>query len=49
MQYTQLESERFRVRIPVSAKDFSLLPNVQIGYGALPASYSIGMAVLFCG
>ena len=34
------------VRIPVQARDFTLVQNVYTSCGALPASYSVGTVVL---
>jgi hypothetical protein len=42
---TRLRAGRSGVRIPVEARDFSLLQNVQTGSGAHPASYSVGIVV----
>jgi len=46
---TRLRAGRSGVRIPVEAKDFSLLRNIPIGSGDRPASYSMGIGVLFRG
>ena len=44
---TRLRAGRSGVRILVEARDFSLLRNVPIGSGDRPASYSMGIGVLF--
>jgi len=36
---TKLQAGQSGVRIPAQARDFSLLQNVQTGYGPHPASY----------
>jgi hypothetical protein len=43
---TRLGDGWFRIRIPATAKNFSLLRKVQTGSGAHTASYSMGIAVL---
>jgi len=40
---------RSRVLIPAVVRDFSFLQNMQTGYDAQPASYSIGNGALFQG
>ena len=40
LRLTRLRAGRYRVRIPVGARDFSLFQNVQTGTGAHPASSS---------
>jgi hypothetical protein len=43
---TRLRTGRSGARIPVETSEFSLLQNVQIGFGPHPASYSVGTGVL---
>jgi hypothetical protein len=45
----KLNDRGILVRLLVRAKNFYLLPNVQTGYGAYPASYSIGTGRYFPG
>ena len=46
---TRLRAGRSGVRILVETRDFSLLQNVHIGSGVRPASYFMGIVVLFRG
>jgi hypothetical protein len=42
----RLRAGRSGVRIPVGARDFSLLQNIEAGFGANLTSYSVGTGVL---
>jgi hypothetical protein len=42
----RLQAGQFGVWIPVGARDFLLLQNVQNGFGTHPSSYSVGTGIL---
>jgi hypothetical protein len=44
-----LDDRRIGVQFPAGARNFSLVHNVQTGFGAHPASYTMGTVGLFPG
>jgi len=45
----RLRDGRSRIRVPVGARAFVLLQKVQTGFGAHPATYSMGTGFLSLG